>query len=214
MNRSDLCKHLAANTSLTNADAAAALDAVISTIADALAAGETVTIAGFGKFSTKDRAARHGRNPAPGRPLPSPPLGCLPSRPESPFAMRSTASVLTQPVERAAPATARTLRQWNHFTIATQRRPRVAAPPQPRRLRHGEQLAHSHPDALVRDVGDRGLPSCGRYGAQRTRGDFGDPSHARTPAPYIPNHVCCQHETTGIPGFVTHAQTCAVTRGA
>ena len=74
--------------------------------------------------------------------------------------------------------------------------------------------ASRHPDALVRDVGDRGLPYCGRYGAQRTRGDFGDPSHARTPAPYIPNHFCCQHETTGIPGFVTHAHTCAVTRGA
>ena len=66
MNRSDLCKHLAVNTSLTNADAAGALDAVISTIADALAAGETVTIAGFGKFNTKDRAARHGRNPRTG----------------------------------------------------------------------------------------------------------------------------------------------------
>ena len=26
--------------------------------------------------------------------------------------------------------------------------------------------------------------------------------------------VCCQDKTWGIPGFVTHAHTCAVTRGA
>ena len=66
MNRSDLCRHLAANTSLTNADAAAAIDTVISTITGALAAGETVTIAGFGTFGTRDRAARQARNPRTG----------------------------------------------------------------------------------------------------------------------------------------------------
>ena len=66
MNRSDLCKRLAANTSLTNADAAAAIDAVILTITGALAAGETVTIAGFGTFSTRDRAAGQARNPRTG----------------------------------------------------------------------------------------------------------------------------------------------------
>ena len=27
-------------------------------------------------------------------------------------------------------------------------------------------------------------------------------------------NICVQHETTGIPGFVTHAHTCAVARGA
>ena len=105
MNRSDLCKHLAANTSLTNADAAAALDAVISTIADALAAGETVTIAGFGKFSTKD--GQHDTDATPhrggrcrprrsgaflqGRKVPSPcaqPLACSRSRSNAPHQLR------------------------------------------------------------------------------------------------------------------------------
>lgn len=44
-------------------DASTAVDAVVSAIADALERGETVNIAGFGKFTTTHRAARPGRNP-------------------------------------------------------------------------------------------------------------------------------------------------------
>ena len=200
--------------SLANPDAAAATDAVISTITDVLVAGETVAIAGFGTFSTRDRAADSDAIPGPERPLPSPPLGCLPSRPGNPFAMRSTGSVLTQQVDHAAPVTPRTLRQRTVFTIAARRRPRFVAPPQSRRFRHDGRLAHAHPDVVVRGVADRRLPCPGRYGTGRRRGNSDDRPPARAPAPYMPNHVCCQHETTGIPGFVTHAHTCAVTRGA
>ena len=35
---------------------------MFSVIAAAVARGETVTVAGFGKFTTRDRAARTGRN--------------------------------------------------------------------------------------------------------------------------------------------------------
>ena len=63
MTRSELCARIAAATSLPKADAAAAADALFSAIADALAAGEPVNIAGFGKFTTRDRPAREGRNP-------------------------------------------------------------------------------------------------------------------------------------------------------
>ena len=66
MNRSDLCTALAAATSLSKADAAAAAGAIFSAIAGALARGETVTIADFGKFTAKDRPARSGRNPQTG----------------------------------------------------------------------------------------------------------------------------------------------------
>ena len=65
MTRTELSARVAA-TSLSKADAAAAAGAVFSTIADALARGETVTVAGFGKFATRDRAARTGRNPRTG----------------------------------------------------------------------------------------------------------------------------------------------------
>ena len=64
MNRSELVSNVAAGSSLSKSDAAAA--AVFATTADALARGETVTLAGFGTFSTRSRAALAGRNPATG----------------------------------------------------------------------------------------------------------------------------------------------------
>ena len=66
MTRSELCVRVAAATSLSKADAAAVAGAVFSTIADALARGETVTVAGFRKFTTRDRPVRAGRNPQTG----------------------------------------------------------------------------------------------------------------------------------------------------
>ena len=46
---------------MTRAGAHAAVNAMFSTIADALASGETVRIAGFGTFSTRSRPARNPR---------------------------------------------------------------------------------------------------------------------------------------------------------
>ena len=66
MTRTELRARFAAATSLTKADAAAATGTVFMAIADALAWGETVSVAGFGKFATRDRAARQGRNPRTG----------------------------------------------------------------------------------------------------------------------------------------------------
>ena len=66
MTRTELCARVAATTSLPKADVAAAAGALFSAIADALARGETVTVAGFGKFTTRDRPARTGRNPQTG----------------------------------------------------------------------------------------------------------------------------------------------------
>ena len=69
MTRSELCARVAARSSLSNAEVASALDSPTSTIADALAQGETVTVAGFGKFAARTRAARQGRNPRIGEPI-------------------------------------------------------------------------------------------------------------------------------------------------
>ena len=46
--------------------AAAALDAVLSEIQNAVTTGEKVSIAGFGVFEKRDRAARTARNPRTG----------------------------------------------------------------------------------------------------------------------------------------------------
>ena len=66
MNRSELSSNVAASASLSKSDAASPVSAVFATIAEALAGGETVTIAGFGTFSTRSRPARQGRHPATG----------------------------------------------------------------------------------------------------------------------------------------------------
>ena len=66
MNNSELASRVADQASLSRAQADSAVDAVFAAIGGALASGETVTIAGFGRFTTKARAARQGRNPLTG----------------------------------------------------------------------------------------------------------------------------------------------------
>jgi DNA-binding protein HU-beta len=66
MNNADLADKLAAETSITKADAKKAIDAVFGAIAEAAAAGEEISLNGFGKFKVKDSPAREGRNPSTG----------------------------------------------------------------------------------------------------------------------------------------------------
>ena len=66
MKKSDLSAHVAAQASMTQAQAAGVVDAVFSAISDSLARDESVAIPGFGTFSTKTRGARQGRNPRTG----------------------------------------------------------------------------------------------------------------------------------------------------
>ena len=66
MTKTELAKHVASQAGLTGEQAKSVVDAVFDTIAGELAAGRDVAIAGFGKFSVAERAAREGRNPATG----------------------------------------------------------------------------------------------------------------------------------------------------
>jgi len=50
----------------TKAAAGKALEAVLESIREALASGESVTLTGFGSFKVSERAARTGRNPQTG----------------------------------------------------------------------------------------------------------------------------------------------------
>ena len=124
VNRSELCARIADRSSLSSADAASAVTAVISTITEALARGETVTIAGFGRFATKDRAARVARqSPQRRSPSRSPRPGCRPSRPARPFATRSTNSVAADVSVCAAVLTRMRARRswrapWHYPTVA------------------------------------------------------------------------------------------------
>ena len=66
MNIGELAKGVGGTTGTREAEAKAAIAAVFDQIASAAAKGEDVSIAGFGKFSVKDRPERQGRNPSTG----------------------------------------------------------------------------------------------------------------------------------------------------
>lgn len=69
MNKADLVDHVAASVNLSKADAASALEAVMSGITKALKRGEDVRLVGFGTFAPKYREAGVGRNPKTGEVL-------------------------------------------------------------------------------------------------------------------------------------------------
>ncbi|NLZ87660.1 MAG: HU family DNA-binding protein [Gammaproteobacteria bacterium] len=69
MNKSELIDAIAEKGGLSKADAGKALDATIAYVTEALKAGDTVTLVGFGTFGVKERAARTGRNPQTGATL-------------------------------------------------------------------------------------------------------------------------------------------------
>ncbi|AKX43681.1 DNA-binding protein HU [Thiopseudomonas alkaliphila] len=69
MNKSELIEQVAISADIPKAVAGRALDAVISSITNALKEGDSVVLVGFGTFSVKERAARTGRNPQTGKPI-------------------------------------------------------------------------------------------------------------------------------------------------
>lgn len=66
MNKSDLIEALAAKAELSKAAAGKAVDALIDTVVEAVAKGDSVTLVGFGSFKAAKRAAREGKNPKTG----------------------------------------------------------------------------------------------------------------------------------------------------
>jgi DNA-binding protein HU-beta len=67
MTKPELAKRVAADAGIPAGQAASVVDAAFDAIAGELAAGRDIAIAGFGKFSVTERAAREGRNPATGQ---------------------------------------------------------------------------------------------------------------------------------------------------
>ncbi|SFU25985.1 HU family DNA-binding protein [Paraburkholderia aspalathi] len=66
MNKQELIDAVATTTGDTKAATGEAINAVLGAIIGALTAGDAVQLVGFGSFSTGQRAARTGRNPATG----------------------------------------------------------------------------------------------------------------------------------------------------
>jgi len=66
MTKNELAGKVAESSGIGVGQARDTVDAVFEAIAEQLASGGEVTLAGFGKFSPVHRAARSGRNPANG----------------------------------------------------------------------------------------------------------------------------------------------------
>ncbi len=66
MNNADLAEKIATAHDVSKADARKLVDGVLAAIVDAAAAGEEISLSGFGKFKVKESPAREGRNPATG----------------------------------------------------------------------------------------------------------------------------------------------------
>ncbi len=66
MNKTELVKKIAEESALTQKQASAVLESALNAVVSAVAAGEKVTLPGFGTFEKKHRDARTGRNPRTG----------------------------------------------------------------------------------------------------------------------------------------------------
>lgn len=69
MTKQELIAKVAEKSGLSKKASALAVDAVLASIAEALAAGEKVNLVGFGTFEVRERAARIARNPQTGEPV-------------------------------------------------------------------------------------------------------------------------------------------------
>ncbi|MBW4660968.1 MAG: HU family DNA-binding protein [Drouetiella hepatica Uher 2000/2452] len=66
MNKAELVTAIATKTEFSKKDIDLVLSAAIEAIQGAVAAGDKVTLVGFGSFEPRERAAREGRNPKTG----------------------------------------------------------------------------------------------------------------------------------------------------
>ena len=69
MNKAELVSAVSDKAGITKAQAAAALDTIISSVSGALRGRYKVTLVGFGTFSVVSRNARTGRNPRDNKPI-------------------------------------------------------------------------------------------------------------------------------------------------
>ena len=64
MNKAELVAAIAAKANLSKANAAAAIDAAMEAVLEALKKGENVQLIGFGSFNVINKPAHEGINPA------------------------------------------------------------------------------------------------------------------------------------------------------
>ena len=81
LTRMDLSEAVFREVGLSRNESAQLVESVLDHMSDALVAGESVKISGFGTFATRDKSARVGRNPKTGQEVPISPRKVLTFRP-------------------------------------------------------------------------------------------------------------------------------------
>lgn len=66
MNKADLVRKISKKSGLSNTESKDALEAALEAVKEALAAGDNVSLTGFGTFSVAERPEREGYNPIKG----------------------------------------------------------------------------------------------------------------------------------------------------
>jgi DNA-binding protein HU-beta len=69
MKKDELIDAIAGDAGMTKRDVERVIDGLGEVASAALAGGDEIVLPGLGKFKTKTRAARNGRNPHTGEPL-------------------------------------------------------------------------------------------------------------------------------------------------
>jgi DNA-binding protein HU-beta len=69
MNKSEFVNYISEKHSCTKIEAEKVIDMFVSSVIDALGAGNEISLVGFGSFSVSKVAARTGRNPRTGESL-------------------------------------------------------------------------------------------------------------------------------------------------
>ncbi len=83
MNKGQLVEQMATGAGISKAAAERALNAFMDAVMDAVAAGDKVTLVGFGTFYVTKRKARTGRNPQTGKKMKIPAKKVVKFRPGS-----------------------------------------------------------------------------------------------------------------------------------
>ena len=89
MTKAELIAKIVSEGGITKSQAEKAVDGFVSAVSDALAAGDKITLVGFGTFSVGERAEREGRNPRTGEKIKIPASKVLSSKQERLSAKRS-----------------------------------------------------------------------------------------------------------------------------
>lgn len=81
LTRMDLAEAVHNEVGLSRNESADLVESVLNHMSDALVSGESVKISSFGTFSSRNKAARVGRNPKTGQEVPITPRRVLSFRP-------------------------------------------------------------------------------------------------------------------------------------